>query len=355
MNEKILVINPGSTSTKIAVYEGEQEVWKASVSHSLAELQKYPTVFDQSDMREKVVRDVLKEKGEDIGSFAAVVSRGGCLPPVHHGAYEVTPHMIEALRDRALDQHAANCGAGIAYHIACEAGVKAYIYDALTIDEMTDINKISGLKGIRRPARGHYLNTRAAALRYCAQHDLKYDQVDLIVVHLGGGITINLHAHGRIADLIIDEEGPFSPERAGGIPTYSIVRMCYSGQYTKEEMMKNLQRRGGMISYFQTADMREIEKRIDQGDKRAAMVYEAMGKQVAENIARLAASNKGKIDQIILTGGLAYSKRFVNIILDYGGWVGPYTVLPGEFEMEALAKGALRVLRGQEKADLFTD
>ena len=354
-NEKILVINPGSTSTKIALYLENVEQWKESIDHSLEELKKYPAVFDQKDMRKSLIRSVLESHGVAVKDLSAVVSRGGCLPPVHAGAYEVDDHMVEVLRDRPVDQHAANVGAAIALDLAREAGVRAFIYDALTVDEMEDINKISGLKGIRRPARGHNLNTRAAALKYCRENGLDYKSTNIIAVQLGGGITINLHVGGRMVDVIMDEEGPFSPERAGGIPTYSIVKMCFSGEYTQAEMMKRLQRAGGMISYYGTADMRVVQKMIDEGDKEAEMVFKAMGIAVAKNIAKIAVSNKGKIDVIVLTGGLAYSELFVSIIREYVGWLAPIAVIPGENEMIALAQGTLRVLRGEETADFFRD
>ena len=353
LNEKILVINPGSTSTKIAVYQGEEQQWTESIAHSLEDLKAYPTIYDQLDMRKELILASLVSHGDKLASFAAVVGRGGALPPVKTGAYEVNEKMGETLRYHPVDQHASNLGAGIAYSIANEIGVKAYIYDAITVDEMTEVNKITGLKGVRVPAKGHNLNTRAAALKLCRDKGLDYNKVNIIVAHLGGGITVNLHSKGRIIDFFNDEIGTFAPERAGGLPTYALVDMCYSGKYTKEEMMKNLQRRGGMISYFGTADMRDVEKLIDEGNEEAALLYEAMALNTAKTIARIAPSVDGQIDCIVLTGGLAYSERFVNSIRKHAGFVGPIEVIPGENEMKALAEGTLRVLRGEEKARIF--
>lgn len=352
-NEKILVINPGSTSTKIAVYQAEEQQWIESISHTLDELKAFPTIYDQLEMRKSVILACLTKHGYALDTFGAVVGRGGALPPVKHGAYEVNEKMIDTLRYHPVDQHASNLGAGIAYSLATEVGIKAYIYDAITVDEMTDVNKITGLKGIRVPAKGHNLNTRAAALKLCADKGIDYDQVNIIVAHLGGGITVNLHSNGQIIDFFNDEIGTFAPERAGGLPTYALVDMCYSGKYTKEEMMKNLQRKGGMISYFGTADMREVEKMINEGNKEAELVFEAMALNTAKTIARIAPAVDGKVDYIVLTGGLAYSETFVNSIKKHAGFIGPVEVIPGENEMKALAEGVLRVVRGEEKARIY--
>lgn len=352
-NEKILVINPGSTSTKIAVYQAEEQQWVESIGHSLSELGRYSTIYDQLDMRKELIYACLLNHGDSVDSFGAIVGRGGALPPVKAGAYEVNEKMVDTLRYRPVDQHASNLGAGIAYSIAQEIGVKAYIYDAITVDEMTELNKITGIKGIRVPAKGHNLNTRAAALKLCSDKGIDYNSVNIIVAHLGGGITVNLHSNGRIIDFFNDEIGTFAPERAGGLPTYALVDMCYSGEYTKEEMMKKLQRSGGMISYFGTADMREVENMAANGNEEAALLFEAMALNTAKTIARIAPSVDGRVDYIVLTGGLAYSKAYVDSIIKHVGFLGPVEIIPGENEMKALAEGALRVLRGEESARVF--
>lgn len=352
--KKILVINPGSTSTKAAIYEDDHEKWTESISHSLEELKKFRKIFDQLEMRKDLILSCMERHGETLDSLAAIVSRGGCLPPVSAGAYEVNDYMVECLRERPIDQHAANVGAGIALELAREVGIKAYIYDALTVDEMLPINRITGLKGIRRPARGHNLNTRAAALKLCRDKGLSYPDTTIIVAHLGGGITINLHKGGKMIDVIMDEEGAFSPERAGGMPTYAIVKEAYSGEYTQKEMMYRLQRAGGMISYFGTADMREVEAMIQDGNEEARQVFEAMALATAKNIAKIAPSACGKIDYIVLTGGLAYSKRFTGYVQERVGFLAPIELIPGENEMIALVQGTLRVLNGEEDAKLMT-
>ena len=355
MNEKILVINPGSTSTKVAVYEGENLKWLENIPHTQAELKNYEKVYDQLEMRASLIRTLLKTRGDALDSFGAIASRGGNMPPVKTGAYQITDYMVDCLKHRPIDEHAANVGAGIALELAREAGIDAYTYDALTVDEMLPVNTITGLKGVRRPARGHNLNTRAAALKLCEDKGLDYERTNIIVAHLGGGITINLQSKGRIIDVIMDEEGPFSPERAGGMPTYAIVKMAFSGDRDRKELMRQLQRKGGMLSYFGTADMREIEKMIAEGNEEAALVYQAMALSVAKNIAKIAPVVKGKIDHIALTGGLAYSKMFTDEIIQSVEFIAPVTIIPGENEMPALAAGALRVLRGREKARALED
>lgn len=353
LNEKILVINPGSTSTKIAVYQAEEQQWTESISHSLEDLKAYATIYDQLEMRKDLIMACLVKHGDKIDSFGAVVGRGGALPPVKTGAYEVNEKMVDTLHYHPVDQHASNLGAGIAFSIAESIGVKAYIYDAITVDEMTEVNKVTGLKGIRIPAKGHNLNTRAAALKLCSDKGIDYKKVNIIVAHLGGGITVNLHSNGQIIDFFNDEVGTFAPERAGGLPTYALVDMCYSGKYTKEELMKQLQRKGGIISYLGTADMREVEKMVNEGNEEAKLLFEAMALNTAKTIARIAPSVDGKVDYIVLTGGLAYSDRFVESIRKHVGFVGPIEVIPGENEMKALAEGVLRVIRGEETARIY--
>lgn len=351
--EKILVINPGSTSTKVAMYEEDRQLWLESVNHSREELKDIPHPFDQFDLRKKVVLNCMEMHGETLKDVSAVVSRGGCLPPVRAGAYEITDLMVETLRDHPVDMHAANVGSAVALDLARSAGVKAYIYDALTVDEMLPVTTITGLKGVRRPARGHNLNTRAAALKVCRDKGVAYSEKTIIVAHLGGGITVNLHSKGQIIDVIMDEEGPFSPERSGGVPNRALISMCFDHGYTRADVNRTLERSGGMVSWFGTSDMREVQKMIDEGNEEAALVFEAMALNTAKNIAKIAPTADGKIDFIILTGGLAYSERFVSAVKSHVEFLAPIIVAPGEKEMDALAGGTLRVLRGEEKARIF--
>lgn len=348
--KKLLVINPGSTSTKVAVYEDNNPKWTESITHSTEDLRSYKNVYDQLEMRRNLIEKCVEDHGDKLDDFTAIVSRGGNLPPVSAGAYEVNEYMVDCLHYRPGDQHASNVGAGIALEIANQIGVKAYIYDAITVDEMLPINKITGYKGILRPARGHNLNMRAAALKVCEIKNLDYEKCNLIVVHLGGGITISLFSNGKIIDIISDDEGPFSPERAGGLPHYEVIKKCYFDGNDYDETMRSLQRRGGMISHFGTSDMREIEDLYDLDKEDVKMVYHAMALAVAKNISKLAPVVAGAIDYIVLTGGLAYSDRFVGEVSDKVKFLSPIEVIPGENEMESLANGVLRVLSGEEKA-----
>ena len=302
--KKILVINPGSTSTKVAMYEENRQLWLESVNNSREELKDIPHPFEQFELRKKVVLNCMEKHGESLKGISAVVSRGGCLPPVRAGAYEINDLMVETLRDHPVDQHAANVGSAVALDLARSAGVKAYIYDALTVDEMLPVTTITGLKGVRRPARGHNLNTRAAALKVCREKEISYSEQNIIVVHLGGGITVNLHSGGKIIDVIMDEEGSFSPERSGGIPNRALISMCFDRGYNRSEVNRTLERSGGMVSWFGTSDMRKVQEMIDAGNEEAALVFEAMALNTAKNIAKIAPTVNGKIDFIILTGGL---------------------------------------------------
>jgi butyrate kinase len=352
---RLLVINPGSTSTKIAVYEDEQQKWMESISHSPDELAKYAQVYDQLDMRGDLVKKTVEAHNESLGDFDVIVSRGGNMPPVHAGAYEVNEPMLDFLEHRPQDEHPSNAGPGIAYKLAREAGIKAYTYDPVSVDEMLPLYKVTGCKGVRRPARGHNLNMRAAALKLCETKGLDYKKSNLIVAHLGGGITVSLHCKGRIIDMISDDEGPFSPERAGGLPYFELLKIAYGEACTHAELLKSLQRKGGMMSHFGTSDIREIEQRIDDGDEEVKLVFEAMALNVGKNIAKLAVDVAGKIDFIVLTGGIAFSDRFTSLIEKGVLFIAPVEIIPGEKEMDALALGISRVLSGEEKADLLTE
>lgn len=351
----ILAVNPGSTSTKIAFYEDENRLWSRSIEHSRESLAAYPSVYDQFEMRKELVLSAIEDEGVAPSDLSAVVGRGGLLPPVHAGAYRVNELMIETLRERPVNEHASNLGAAIADAIARPLGIPAFIYDPVTVDEMEPIARITGLPEMRRPGQGHNLNMRAAALRYASGESKEYKNLNLIVAHLGGGITLSLHRNGRMIDMISDDEGPFSPERAGGLPGFQLIRMATSGQYDYQTLMKKVQRQGGITAHLGTSDIREVERKIDEGDEKAALILEAMAHNVAKNIGKLAVVVRGEVDAIILTGGIAASKRIVDWIEERVAFIAPVAVFPGENEMEALALGALRVLRGEERADEYTE
>ena len=357
--KQILVINPGSTSTKIAWYCDEEKKWDESIDHDPAEIKKYAKIYDQLEMRTQLVMDTVKAHGEKFEDLAGVVSRGGLLPPakegemVCSGAYEINPLMIETLKTRPVLEHASNVGCAIAYQIAQSVGVKCWIYDPVTVDELIEISRVTGLKDIRRHGQGHNLNMRAAALRLCKEKGYDYYKRNIIVAHLGGGVTESLHSNGRIIDMVSDDDGAFSPERAGEIPTYLLLKKVFNEGLDLATIMKTLQRNGGLQSYFGTSDSRVVEKMMNDGNEEAKLVYDAMALGVARCIAKLAVAVNGKVDDIVLTGGIAYSKYFTQQIIDRVGFIAPVTVLPGENEMQALAQGALRVLNGEETARVY--
>lgn len=351
--EKILVINPGSTSTKIAYYEGEIEVWKETIRHSKEELNKFANIFEQQDMRYDLVLKAMEEHGTDAASLNAVVSRGGPIAPLRSGAYKINDAMINKIFTNPFDMHASLVGVVIAKMFGDRFGYNAYIYDAVSVDEIYPICKLTGLPFVQRRGLGHNLNMRAAAIKYCSDNGLDYKNSTLIVAHLGGGITVSLQENGRIGDIVSDEDGPFGPERAGQIPTVPMIELCFGGKYTKTEMLALLKGKGGLVGWFNTNDSPEVEKMINNGNKEAELVYSAMALNVARAIGRLSILAPKKIQQIILTGGIAYSKMFTEMISEKVSWIAPVSILPGENEMEALAKGCLRVLRGTEEAHEF--
>ncbi len=351
--EKILVLNPGSTSTKIAVYEGEAPLFVESISHTAEELAPFERVTDQYNFRAALVQECMKNHGIVPEELSAIVSRGGLLAPIHAGAYEINEDMLWQLQYCPRNEHASNVGALIAYDMAKPLGIPAYIYDGVTVDELTEINQITGSPDMVRKGMGHNLNTRAAAMRYAREQGKAYKDITVIVAHLGGGISVNLHHQGRIVDFISDEEGGFSPERTGSLPMFDVIDLCYRNGNTKDSMMKLVKRQGGLLAHLGTTDAREVEKRIADGDEYAKLIYEAMALQVAKNIAKTAPSVCGKVDAILLTGGIAHSKYLTDYVAERTAFIAPMVVYPGENEMESLALGCLRVLRGQEEARAY--
>ena len=352
---KILVLNPGSTSTKIAMFDSHTMLWQENVEHDAAAIKQYPTIYAQLDMRIETTKKVLAAHNEPLSDLACIMSRGGLLPPLPSGAYEVNPAMLDVLEFRPMNHHASNLGAAIAYRLAQPLHIPAYIYDPVTVDEMIDLVRITGLKQIRRHGQGHNLNMRAAALRYCKTNEKPYPDQSLIVAHLGGGITLTLHHKGRIIDMISDDEGPFSGERAGLIPSFKLAKLAYENGNTYASLMKLLQRGGGLTSLLNESDARKVEKRIAEGDAEAKLAYEAMALSVSRSIASLATVVCGAVDQIILTGGVAYSEMFTRMVEERVRFIAPVTVIPGENEMQALADGACRVLDGEETAKEYVE
>lgn len=355
MKYNILAINPGSTSTKIALYQNEKEVFCKTLDHPSEEIEKYEKIQDQFEMRKKVVLAFLKDNGYEVNELAAVVGRGGMVPKVKSGAYKVNETMVKRLRDNPVVEHASNLGALIAYEIANTVGVSAYIYDSVRVDEMIDLARISGMPDVERTSTSHALNSRAMAMKVAKMYGKKYNDMNFVVAHLGGGISVTAHEKGRMVDIIADDEGPFSPERSGRVPCKSLIDLCYSEKFDKKTMHKKLRGNGGLKAYLNTVDVREVEKQIDNGNEEAKLVLEAMAYQVAKGIGELATVLEGNVDAVVITGGIAYSNRVTSWIKKRVQFIAPVEVMPGENEMESLALGTLRVLKGEEAAQEYME
>lgn len=351
--EKILVINPGSTSTKIGVYQDDTPLFVKSIEHAEQELAPFQEIFDQFAYRKELVLRTMEGEGTPRGELTAVVARGGLLPPVQSGAYEVNDDMVWQLRYKPQNEHASNLGGVIAKSIADELSIKAYVYDPVTVDELIPVTRITGLPGVERKGMGHNLNMRAIAIQYAKQAGKPYSKLTLVVAHLGGGITLTLHHGGRMIDMISDDEGPFSPERSGGLPIFQVIDMMAANGGDKKAGMKAIKHNAGLFAHLGTKDAREVERRIAEGDEKADLIYRAMALNIAKNIAKLAVVVDGKIDAILLTGGIAHSQQLTGMIRRHVEFIAPVEVLAGENEMESLALGALRVLRGEESAHTF--
>lgn len=350
----ILTINPGSTSTKIGVFENETELFTQSVEHDNTSLEGFLTVNDQFEFRKKTVLEVLRAHQFDHNKLAAVVGRGGLLPPIHAGGYRVNQAMKDLILAGQLSPHAANLGALLADAIAAPLGIPAYIYDAVSADEMADIARITGFPEIHRKSLCHVLNSKAMGRKYANEMGKTYAEMNLVIAHLGGGISISAHKKGRIIDVIADDTGPFSPERSGGVPLLALVELIYSSDYQKNQLLKKIRGQGGLKGHLGSGDIREIEQRIRTGDAKAKQIYEAQAYQIAKGIGEMAVVLKGEIDGIILTGGMAYSEKLTTMIKEYIAFLAPVKSMPGENEMEALALGGLRLLKGEEEPQVFS-
>ena len=355
MKYNILAINPGSTSTKLALYENDKEIFCNTLEHSAEEIEKYDKIQDQFEMRKNLVISSLLEKGYDIKSLSAVVGRGGMVPKVKSGAYKVNETMVNRLKFNPVIEHASNLGALIAYEIANEVNISAYIYDSVRVDELNDVARISGMPEISRTSTSHALNSRAMAMKVAKMNGKKYSDMNFVVAHLGGGISVSVHEKGRMVDILADDEGPFSPERAGRVPCKELIDLCYSGEFDKKTMNKKLRGNGGLKAYLNTVDVREVEEMIERNDEKAKLVLEAMAYQVSKGIGDLSTVVEGKVDAIVLTGGIAYSKRITALIKKRVEFIAPVEIMPGENEMESLAMGILRVLKGEEEASEYSE
>ncbi|MCH1626643.1 butyrate kinase [Fredinandcohnia quinoae] len=348
---RILVINPGSTSTKIGVYDNERSVFEKTIRHDSSVINSFESIIAQYDFRKTTILETLDSEGINISKLNAVCGRGGLLRPIEGGTYRVNEHMLQDLKLGYAGQHASNLGGIIAHEIAKGLNIPSYIVDPVVVDELDAIARISGFSLIERKSIFHALNQKAVARRVARELGKKYEELNLIVTHMGGGITVGVHKEGKVIDVNngLHGDGPFSPERAGTVPAGDLVALCFSGNYYREEIMKKLVGQGGMVGYLGTNDAVQVEKMIEKGNDNAKLIYSAMAYQVAKEIGSASAVLSGKVDAIILTGGLAYGKGFVNEISERINWIADVIIQPGENELQALADGALRVLRGEEQ------
>ena len=351
----VLSVNPGSTSTKIAKFIGETELWSEVIRHSNDELAPFGSVTEQFDFRLETIKAALSAH-PDEHELDAVVGRGGMIDPVPGGTFIVDKRLLERLKLGRPWDHASNLGGILADALASERGIPAFIVDPVCVDEMKPEAKVTGLPELPKNSSSHALNTKATVRRAAKDLNVAWDALCVVVVHLGGGTSITAHRRGRIEDTNnVNDFGPFSPERAGGLPVRDVVRLCESGRYTEREIKRKIEGQGGLKAHLGTSDMREVKKMMEKGDEKAAMLYRAMAWHIAKEIGAQAVSMGEKTDAVLFTGGIAHDSEFVRLIQERVQWIATCLVYPGEGEMPALAQGALRVLAGEEKAKRYGD
>jgi len=355
LTANILVINPGSTTTKVSLFQDESEILTETINHKIEDLSRFNKASDQDLYRMDYVIRLLREKSIDLSAIKAIVGRGGLLRPIEGGTYTVNDQMITDLKKGVMGDHPSNCGGLIAHAISKKLGCFAFIVDPVVVDELSDIARISGMPLINRKSIFHALNQKAVARQVAAELKKTYPEINVIIAHMGGGITVGCHQNGRVVDVNngLDGDGPFSAERSGAVPVGDLIKACFSGSYTLSEMKKLVKGHGGMVAYLGTHDMQKVEKQIQEGNNKAKLVYEAMAYQISKEIGALSAILAGNVDAIALTGGMANSKSFVDLINRRIDFLAPVFVFPGEQEMRALAMGAFRVLSGEEDAKIY--
>lgn len=352
MPHQVLVINPGSTSTKIAVFEDGRELFQENLVLTAETLSAYDSILAQLGFRESQLRSALERRRYDVKELSAVVGRGGVLRPMPGGTYSINQAMLDDVRSCRWGEHACNLGALLAVDIAKPLGIGAYIADPVVVDELWDVARVAGHKLFEKRSIFHALNQKAVARRWCRESGRRYEEVTLIVAHLGGGVSIGLHREGRVVDVnnALNGEGPFSAERAGTLPVADLVKLCFSGKYSEKEILAMETGRGGFVSLEGTNDLRVVEERIAKGDRAADLHLRAFAYGIAKAIGALAAAASGRVDAIILTGGMAYSTNTMTIIDNMCNFIGPVVIYPGEGELEALADAGFRVLSGETSA-----
>lgn len=355
MSYRILVINPGSTSTKIGVYEDETLLFDKTLRHSAEEIKQFDSIPAQKDWRRQLVMEALVEQGFDAKTLSAVSGRGGMLAPIRSGTYAVSDRLVEDCTVGVQGQHASNLGGILAREIGDELGIPSFIVDPVVVDELADVARFAGHPLFKRTSIFHALNQKAVGKRYAKEQGKRYEDMNLIICHMGGGCSIGAHVKGSVIDTqnALDGDGPFTPERSGTLPTGQLVSLCFSGKYTQAEVRKMLSGQGGLVAYTGSNDMRDLLKAADEGNQEVKAAVDAFHYQISKEIGSMAVAMKGQVDQIILTGGIAYGKETVAAISDMVSWIAPITVYPGEDELLALAQGALRVLSGEEEAQVY--
>lgn len=352
-NYKILAINPGSTSTKIALFENTELVFEQVLRHEAEALADFKELIDQFDYRKEMILAFLAEKNVAIESIDAIAARGGLIGAIPSGTYRLNEALVEKLTTNML--HSSNLAGLIANDFSQAYGMPAFITDPVSTDELEPIARVTGIPGIERISQFHALNQKATAKRIAKQRGVSYEASNFIVVHIGGGVSIGAHLQGKIVDVnnAIDGDGPMAPTRAGSIPVRDVIDLCFSGKYTAQELKEFISQKAGLSAYLETSDVRDVQAMIEQGNEQAELLYNAMAYQISKWVGSMATVLKGNVDGIIITGGVAYSQQFVGMLRERIAFLGEIIVAPGEDEMLALTEGALRVLTGEEPAQIY--
>lgn len=353
---KVFAINPGSTSTKIAIFEGTQTVFSKNVSHDAEKLKEFREIRDQFEYRKETILEELRAAGQTLEGVDAFSARGGGLVNVEGGVYQIGEKLLEHARTCFTVKHPATLGAQLAAAFAEEYGGQAFVVNPPDVDEFTDVARVTGLKGIYRESRIHALNQKEIGIRYAEKQGKRYEDLNLIICHIGGGISVTAHKQGKMVDSndIANGDGPMAPTRCGQLPVKDVISMCFSKKYTEKEIRDKVTKTGGLVDHLGTSDAREVGRMMQKGNAYAKLVYDAMIYQIGKTAGSMAAVLEGKVDAVVLTGGISYDKYVVEKLSQMISFIAPITVMAGEFEMEALAAGAIRVLDGQEEAKTYT-
>ena len=353
---KQLVINPGSTSTKIGIFEDLDLIYEKTLRHSEKDLESYKDIIEQLDFRKEIIEEAMKEIGIKKNQLDAVVGRGGLLKPMEGGTYNINIRMLEDLKEAKMGEHASNLGALLAYEISNEIGIPGFIVDPVVVDEMEELSRISGHPRFERLSIFHALNQKAVARKSAEQLNKKYEEVNLIVVHLGGGISVGAHKKGKVVDVnnALDGDGPFTPERSGTLPLTGFMKLCFSGEYELADVKKMLKGKGGLVSYLDTNDAQEVQSMVKNGNKKAEVVYKALAYQISKWIGKMSTAMDFEVDAIALTGGVAYDQNMIDKwIKERVEFIAPIYIFPGGDEERALAMSAYRALKGEQNIKTY--